>query len=199
MKRGKVLMLAALLGLAGVGRVQAGELADVHGSKVRFTTTMEVKVDGKPVRLALTGTALRQKYFLNVYALASYLQEGVQVQSAEELAAADCVKQLHLVLERNISGKDMAEAFQEAIRHNYPEPALKDEVAQLADMLRNDSFHQGDHIYLTHQPGLGLRISVSDRDEVIISNAQMSRAIWDIYLGPNNLGDSIKKGLLSRR
>ena len=25
-----------------------------------------------------------------------------------------------------------------------------------------------------------------------------ARAVWEIYLGPNNLGESIKKGLVSR-
>jgi hypothetical protein len=158
---------------------------------------MEVKVDAKPVQMHLTGTALRQKYFVNVYSMASYVQEGVQVHSPEELAAVDCVKQLHLVMERTVSGADMAQAFIEAIRRNYPEPALNDEVSQLADLLRNDTARQGDHIYLTHLPGVGLRISVSDRPDVVINNPQLSRALWDIYLGPNNLGESIKKGLVS--
>lgn len=198
MKRGKMQILAVVLGLAWMTPLQATELVEIRGSKVRFTSTMEVQVQGKPVKMVLTGAALRQKYFLNVYALASYLQEGFQVHSAADLSGADCVKQLHLVLERNVSGKDMADAFQEAIRQNYPAPTLNAEVAQLVELLRNDNFHQGDHIYLTHQPGLGLRILVTDREEVVIPNPQLSRAIWDIYLGPNNLGDGIKKGLLSR-
>jgi hypothetical protein len=194
--RGNMLALAVVLA-CGAGAL-AAELVGVHGSHTQFTTTMETAVADKPVKMVLTGVALRQKYFLNIYALASYVQEGTQVHTPDELAAADCVKQLHLVMERNVEGKDMAEAFVTAIRMNHPEPAYVDEVNRLAEMLRSDTCHKGDHIYLTHLPGTGLRIGVTGKAEFVIANPQFSRAIWDIYLGPNNLGEAIKKGLVSR-
>jgi hypothetical protein len=191
------IMSAAVLLVCGTG-VLATELVGVRGSSTQFTSTMGVTVNGKPVKLALTGVALRQKYFFNVYAIGSYVQEGANVHTAEELATVDAPKQLHLVMERDVSGKDIAEAFLIAIRQNYPMPAFDAEVARLTKTIREMNFNKGDHIYLTHQPGVGLRCNIVNKGEFTIDNPAFSRAVWDIYLGANNIGEGIKKGLTSR-
>jgi hypothetical protein len=194
----RVKLLAVALVLACAAGAPAAELVGVRGSGTQFTTTMDWTVNDKPVKLVLTGTALRQKFFANVYSLASYVQEGIKVGSAEELAAADVPKQLHLVMERTVAGKDMAEAFVAAIRANHPAPAHADAVDLLAEKLRGDTASKGEHIYLTHLPGIGLEVKVAGRTEFLIRNPEFSRAVWDIYLGRNNLGEAIKKGLVSR-
>lgn len=188
---------AALLLICGAA-VCATEVVGVRGSNTQFTTTMGVTVGDKPVQLTLTGVALRQKFFLNVYAIGSYVLEGVNVHTAEELAAIDQPKQLHLVMERDVGGKDIAEAFLVAIRQNYPTPAFDAEVDRLTQMMRALDFKRGDHIYLTHRPGVGLHCNVINKGEFTIENAEFSRAVWDIYLGKNNIGEGIKKGLASR-
>ena len=190
-------LAVALLVLGGAG-VLAAELVGVHGSDTQFTTTMEATIDGKPVRLVLTGAAVRQKFFLNVYAIGSYVQEGARVRTPEELAAVDCPKRLHLVMERTVEGKDMAEAFRTAIRQNYAGPAFDQEVNDLVQFMQGQTAQKGDHIFITHIPNGGLHCSLAGKGEILIKNAQFARAVWDIYLGKNNLGDGIKKGLVSR-
>ncbi len=190
-------MSATMLLLVGVG-VGATELVGVRGSSTHFTTTMGITIGDRPVKLVLTGVGLREKLFLNVYAIGSYLLEGVSVHTAEELAAVDQPKQLHLVLERDVDGKDMAEAFRIAIRQNYPEPAFAEEVERLCALMRNLDLTKGDHIYLTHLPGVGLRCNVVNKGEILLDKPEFSRAVWDIYLGKNNVGEGIKKGLVSR-
>lgn len=190
-------LTTAMLLLCGVSAL-AGELVGVRGSNTRFTTTMGITIGDKPVQLVLTGAALRQKVFVNVYAISSYLMEGVTVRSAEELAVVDQPKQLHLVMERDVTGRDIAEAFRVAIRKNYPEPDFNDEVNHLAEKMRGVDFRKDDHIYLTHLPGVGLRCQVVNKGDFTIANPDFSRAVWEIYLGKNNLGDGIKKGLISR-
>jgi len=188
---------AAILLLSGTA-LYATELVGVRFSTTQFTTTMGITVGDKPVQLMLTGVGLRQKFFLNVYAIGSYVIDGASVHTAEELAAIDQPKQLHLVLERDVDGKDMAEALLVAIRQNYPLPAFTEEVNRLTQMLRELDLKKGDHIYLTHLPGVGLRCNVITKGDITIGNPEFSRAIWDIYLGKNNLGEGIKKGLVSR-
>jgi hypothetical protein len=196
MTRSKV--LAVGLALCGAAAALAPELVGVRGSSTQFTTTMDWTVNDQPVKMVLTGTALRQKLFVNVYALAGYVEQGVEIKTAEDLAAADCPKQLHLVMERTVAGPDMAEAFRSAIRLNHPAPAFAQEVQALVDKLQGEQAVRGDHIYLTHFPGVGLQVRMGGRSEFIIRNPEFSRAIWDIYLGKNNLGEGIKKGLTSR-
>jgi hypothetical protein len=191
-------LLGAALLLVCTARVPAVELVGVHGSSTQYTTTMDITIGEKPFHLVLTGVALREKFFLNVYAIGSYVLEGAAVHTAEDLAALNQPKQLHLVMERDVDGGDIAEAFRVAVRQNYPAPAFNEEVNRLVEMMREINFTKGDHIYLTHQPGIGLRCQVIGKGDFIIENPDFSRAIWDIYLGRNNIGEGIKKGLISR-
>jgi len=176
----------------------ATELVGVRGSSTQFTTTMGITVGDKPVKLVLTGVALREKFFLNVYALGSYVIEGAAVHTAEELAAVDQPKQLHLVMERDVDSKDFAEACAVAIRQNYPVPEFSEEVDRLTEKMREFDLKKGDNIYLTHLPGVGLRCNVVNKGDFTIDNPAFSHAVWDIYLGKNNVGEGIKKGLISR-
>jgi len=191
--KGLAMVLVALSGAAVLG-----EMVTVPGSSTQYPTKIECNVAARPVKMVLTGAALRTNYLVNVYTIGSYVQEGVTVRSAEELAALDRPKQLHLILERNIDGKALADAFRAAIRLNYPEPAFADELHTLAQLLRSDSARKGDSIYLTHVPGVGLHCNRAGKVEYLIKSPNFARAVWDIYLGKKNLGESIKKGLVSR-
>lgn len=159
---------------------------------------VQAKVNSKPVKLVPTGSAFRKKFFVKVYKVESYIEEGAKVRTAEELAASDCAKRLQLSMERTVAGAEMAAAFEEAIRRNYPAPAFEAEVKQLTQSMRDHSADKGDRVSLTHIPGEGLHCLLPGKIDVVIKNPQFSRAVWDIYLGKNNLGDEIKKGLVSQ-
>lgn len=190
--------LSAAVLVVCMGQVSAAELVGVPGSSTQLTTTMDITIADKPAHLVLTGVALRQKLFFNVYTIGSYVLDGAAVHTAEELAALDQPKQLHLVMERAVEGRDMAEAFLIAIRQNYPTPNFDAEVSRLIEKIRELQLQKGDHIYLTHQPGIGLRCQVIGKGDFTIDNPAFSRAVWDIYLGKHNVGEGIKKGLVSR-
>jgi Chalcone isomerase-like len=191
--------LAAVVVMAlASGTAARAELVGVPGSSTKYPSKVEAKVGDKSFELALTGTAMRTKYILNVYAIGSYVQAGASVKTPEQLAAIDCVKRLHLVMERSVPGKDMAEAFRVAIRANYPAPAFDDEVTMLMQFMKSSTVSKDDHIILTHLPGTGLHCSMPGKADFTIKNPKFSEAVWNIYLGKNNVGDAVKKGLLSR-
>jgi hypothetical protein len=171
--------------------------ADVTVGSARYPASTSITIDGKPVSLTMTGAAMRQRFFVDVYAIASYMQAGAPVHNAAELASADVPKQLHLVMQRDVSGRDVAESFRAAIRQNHPEPAFRDEVNALVRMLREGSARRGEQILLTHIPGVGLQVSVSGKDPFTIRNANFSKAVWEIYLGYYNVGDAVKRALVS--
>jgi hypothetical protein len=187
----------ALLALVGAA-APANEMVGVDGSDTQYPALIESPIDGKPVRLFLTGTALRKRYLFNVYTIASYAQAGVQIHNAEELAGADVPKQLHLVMERDVDGKTMAAAFREAVRLNYPAPAFNAELDRLTAVIQATPLKKGDHVWLSHVPGKGFHARLAGKKEILIPNVRFSRAIWEIYLGKNNLGTAIKEGLTSR-
>jgi hypothetical protein len=191
------MQLATVVILLGVvWAIAWGPLVPEEGSA--SPEPVQAKVDNKSVKLVPTGSAFRKKLFVKVYKIDSYIQEGARVRTAEELAASDSAKRLHLTMERTVDGAEMAGAFEEAIRRNYPAPAFEAEIKQLTESMKGHSADKGEHVYLTHTPGEGLHCLLPGKIDVVIRNPQFSRAVWDIYLGKNNLGDDIKKGLVSQ-
>jgi hypothetical protein len=173
-------------------------MVGVPNSGVRYPTPIQSSIAGNQYKMQLTGTALRTKAIFSVYTVGSYVQEGQRFRSAEELAAADRAKQLHIVMERDVNGPDMADAFRRAIRANYPEPAFSNEVGVLTERMKGFSLQKGDHVWLTHVPGVGIHCNLVGKTDYWIKNVAFARAVWEIYLGKNNIGDDIKRGLTSR-
>jgi hypothetical protein len=170
----------------------------VDGSGARFPAAVEVQAAGRSVRLALTGAAVRKKVFVSVYAVASYLQDGVAAKTADQLAAADGVKVLVLVMERDVAGRDMADAIRAGVRLNHPADAFAPELAHVAQVLGAMRLEKGDRVTLTAVPGAGLRCQVAGKADVTVGTPAFARAVWDIYLGRQNLGEAVKAGLASR-
>lgn len=191
-------LLSAAFFVSMIGSATA-DIVTVPGSSARYETAMEVQAAGKPVRLTLTGAAMRRKAFFNVYAVASYLQDGVAAKSAEQLAAADGVKLLYLVMERDVGGRDMAEAITAGVRGNYPGESFSAELKKVGQVLGSIELKKGDHVKLTALPRVGLRCEVVGKIDVTIENPGFAKAIWDIYLGKQNLGETVKSGLVSRQ
>jgi hypothetical protein len=193
-----MLMLAGALAVLGLSPLVAADLVSVPGSITTYPGAIEVSVAGSTVKLALTGTAMRTKFMVNVYAIGRYVQEGAKVRPAEDLAAADCPKRLHLVMERTGGGKDMAEAFSSAIRMNYSEPAFNEEIRALTQYLQSTTLQKGEQIYLTHMSGVGINFNLAGKTNLTIKNPRFSQAVWEIYLGKRNVGENSKRGLTSR-
>jgi hypothetical protein len=168
------------------------------GGDPRFAPVITAPVGGQPVRLVLTGTAVRTKYWLSVYTIGSYLKEGVKVRNADELTAVAAPKVLHLIFERNVEGGDVAQSFREAIAMNNPAPAFAAELDRLDRYFRAGAVHKGDHVWLTAVPGTGLVCQRASQPAVVIENAAFARAAWEVYLGPKNLDAAIRMGLTSR-
>ena len=191
-------MLIPLAAAILMGVAHAGAPVAVPGSETTFADEVEASVTGRTVQMKLTGTALRAKRGVHAYAIAGYVSGEADVHSAEELARADVAKRLHLVMERAVDGKSLAQAFRSAVRLNHAEPAFEAEIKSLEHYMRNMSARKGEHLMMTHLPGIGLHIRVAGKVDFVIRSVGFSRAIWDIYLGEKNLGESLKKGLTSR-
>jgi len=164
----------------------------------RFPAAVTRTIGGKPVRLTLTGTAVRRKYGFSVYSVASYLREGLRVRDADGLSRADAAKELHLIFDRDVDGATMARAFRASIGMSHPAPAFGAELASLEKYFLSHPLKQGDHVRLTHVPGVGLGCQVGGQTPVVVGGVGFAQAAWGTYLGPNHLGVAIKDGLTSR-
>lgn len=182
------------------GGVSAGgdEQVGVEGSNTKYRVDIENKIEDKDVKLKITGVAQRKKSIFKVYTIGSYIQQGIVVHTAAELTQRDCAKQLHLVMERDVDGKTMAEAFIEGIDLNYPKSNFSDHKKVLLEFMKPLSLKTGDQIWLTHVPGGGFKCKLPGDKELLIKDLPFSVAIWEIYLGDKNISEAVKAGLISR-
>jgi hypothetical protein len=192
-----MMLVAAAAALFGAVAF-AGETVAVDGSRTTYETKIEPTVGGKAVKMDLTGAALRKQLVFKVYTIASYVEAGAGVRSAEDLAAADCPKQLHLVMERDVGGKEMAEAVQKAIRDGRGNDAFPEELKALNETMKALALKKGDHVLLTNVPKKGLECDVAGKKMILIENSDFSKAVWEIYLGKKNIDEDVKKALASR-
>lgn len=196
MDHGKVFLAAALIGLCGSA---VAEDSTVTVGSTRYHTSLAVRSGDKPIRLRLTGTAMRTKWTFNVYSIASYVQEGADVRTPEALVSAAVPKMLCLTFERSIASADLARSFRESVAMNHPAPAFAAELDALAAHFEAHPVRQGSSIWLTSEPGAGLRCQLTGAPDLTVPNDAFARAVWEVYLGPKNLGAAIKTGLTSRR
>ena len=188
------IVAAVLIGVC----VGASVVAKAVAADARFATTVVSKIDGKAVRLTLTGTAVRKRYGFTVYAVASYVQEGTKVKDADGLSRSVAAKQLHMIFNRDVDGETMAKAFRASIGMSHPAPAFASELASLEQYFLAHPLKQGDHVLLTHVPGVGLVCQVAGQPSHLAGGVGFAHAAWGTYLGRKNLGDDLKAGLTSR-
>lgn len=193
--RRTLLSFAFVLAAAPVVLAQAVE---VDGSDVTFPARETFQVAGQEVAMTATGAALREKAWFNVYAICSYIDAGAKVADARALVAADVPKALVLVMERDVDGDDMAEAFEDAVRLNHPEPEFAAELQRFRAFFDPKEAIEGKKITFLHLPKVGVLCSIEGQGELKIESVAFAQAIWDIYLGPKNIGDDIKQGMTSR-
>ena len=196
MNHGKASLAAILLGLCA--SATADDSAVTVGS-TNYPTSIAVQAGDKPMRLRLTGAAMRTKWTFNVYSIASYVKEGTAVPTPESLASAAVPKKLCLTFERAVASADLAKSFRESVAMNHPAPAFKAELDALAAYFEAHPVAKGSRVWLSSEPKVGFRCQLYGAPAVTIPNVAFARAVWDVYLGPKNLGDAIKTGLTSRR
>lgn len=191
-------LAAALVGLCVRAAVGGAGGDAAAGGDPRFPAAVSRTIGGKPVRLSLTGTAVRKKYGFTVYSVASYVQEGTKVRDADGLSRADAAKELHLIFDRDVDGPTMAKAYRASIGMSHPAPAFASELASLERYFLAHPLKRGDHVRLTHVPGVGLGCQVGGQPSRLVGGVGFAVAAWGTYLGPNNLGAALKAGLTSR-
>ncbi len=196
MRRHRV-MAAVLIGLSVQGTRNGLANGPTSGDP-RFAATVAEQVGGRPTRLVLTGTAVRKKFGVTVYTVASYLREGSKVKDAETLAGIDAAKQLRMIFDRDVDGPTLTKAFRASIGMSHPAPAFAAELAELERYFLVHPLKKGDQVWLTHIPGVGLGCQVNGQPSHVFGGVAFSRAAWGTFLGPNNLGVAIKTGLTSR-
>lgn len=159
---------------------------------VSFPSEITFQEDGKEFKLDATGVATRKKFFVKVYSVASYLQDGSKIPPADRIQALqknDLAKQLTVKWVHDAPADKVQEGYKESFKN-----ALTDaEQAQLQNDINtfigffNKNFNKGDEYTMRWIPGKPLVISFNGTKVGSIENPEFAKSLWKIWFGEKSV------------
>lgn len=176
-----------ILGLALLPAAQAIEINDIE-----VADTIQVAEQS----LALNGTGIRSKFFLNIYIGALYLNE--KSSDAAKLIAADEAMTIRLYITSSlIDGEKMSEAtldgFVKSTDGNLG--PIQKEVESLIGAFR-DAVEDNDVFDLQYVPGTGVSVVRNGETKVVVPGLEFKKALFGIWLSEDPVQDDLKEGML---
>jgi len=207
--------------LAALAVPAAAQTVNEPSSGVAFPVSMTV-ADGSTQ--VLFGTGLRTRTFLNVkvYAFGLYAdQAGARSalaafagKTAEQLAGdqtfyATLLRMgfpmtMRLVMTRNVSGDQMSEAFDGALRPRVVSaagrgmPGGEEALAAFRGYFSVDRLTEGAELVFTCTPDGAFHTSVGGEQKPVINNRALCWALFDVYLGATPISPNGKRSVVAR-
>ncbi|MDE2400903.1 MAG: chalcone isomerase family protein [Burkholderiales bacterium] len=182
-----LLLTAALVALPA--------LAAVEVKGIKFADTYQVA--NQP--LQLNGAGLRVKIIVNVYAAGLYVTK--KDANATNLIAQPGAKSVQIVLLRDLSGEDFADAMIKGFKANNSEADViklqgkLDELKSL--MLTFGTVKKGTALHMDFVPGSGTHVLVDGKSAGReISGDDFYQALLRIWLGNKPVDSDLKDSLL---
>ena len=179
--------ICALAALALTGHTMFA--AEISGVKLPD----QVTVAGKSLKL--NGAGLRQATILkvNVYAAGLYLEKPSG--DGETIANSDQTKSIQMVFMRDVSAKQMAEAFQEGFDKNCVAGCaeLKPFISKLQALMKD--LKKGDTMAF-HFSSDGVDVMIRGQKMSSVGDKAFSHQLIRCWIGKNPPNSGLKEGLL---
>ena len=210
---------AAVAGAAG--QAQASETVRERESGVAFPLALTPPGGATPHWLMGTGIRQRTIFRVKVYAFGLYVDADAARAALAEFAGStaealgrderftrrlldlDFGMALRLVMTRTVSGGDVAEAFDEALRPRMPRAgagAAGDDAMALATLrgyLDVDEVRRGAEIVFACGPAGRLAMTVDRAERPPIESRALCRALFDVYLGDDPIEPDGRRNLMA--
>jgi len=148
--------------------------------------------------LVLSGAGIRTRAIFKVYVGALYL--GEKKSAAADVLAQKGAKRVALTMLRELSAKQLNEAFEAGIQSNHSAAeveAMKPRIAELLSLLTDAK--KGDVILIDFLPESGTVVSLNAAARgKPIPGEDFYRALLRIWLGDKPVDDDLKKGMLGQ-
>jgi Chalcone isomerase-like len=188
--RSQLLTVAALFGalLVAVSTVgSAAWAAELAGAKLPDT------LNAGGTTLKLNGLGIRKKSIVKVYVGALYLV--APSKDADAILAGDQPKAIRLHFLRDLTKKQLVEAFEEGFKANAPDQAGQQAAFDKMLALIPD-VKEGETLTFIYVPGKGTTLQVGNKDLGVFAGKVFSDAVFSIWLGPKPPTEDLKKGML---
>jgi hypothetical protein len=158
----------------------------------------QILIDGHP--MVLNGAGIRTKFFFKVYVAALYLPE--RKNTVEAILADAGPKRIALYMLRDVSGKKMLEAINEAMPANLNADEIKMLAGRLDEFSKMFSavseVKKGDVLTFDYVPATGTRVTIAGVDKGHIDGADFNRALLKVWIGDKPVQADLKQDILGK-
>lgn len=148
--------------------------------------------------LKLNGAGLRKKLFIKVYAGGLYL--AAPSADPKAIVEADAPKRVRMVFLRDVSKKQILDAYKEGFENNSAGPGLAGLVAKL-DLLAPGlaDMKEGTEMLVTYVPGQGTTVSAAGGSPVTVEGKEFADALFRNWLGEKPADGDLKEAMLGKK
>lgn len=178
------LLLFLLIGLESFAQTKT-----ING--VKFPLTEKI---GKN-ELVLNGGGLREKYWMDLYVAALYLETKTSdaskvIYGTEEMA-------IHIKI---ISSSVTRERFLESVNDGFANASSKASAEDKKKFISffSDEFKIGDVIHFDYTPEKGVKVTKNGVVKGTISGYDFKKALFSIWFGSKPADENLKKGMLGK-
>ena len=147
--------------------------------------------------LALNGSGIRSKYFMDVYVASLYLP--AHSRNANTIVAADAAQSIHLhIISSHITKDILIESIEDGIKQSAGAsfPRYQSRLQELRDALTFE-VKKGDRFEFTYLPGKGTHFYRNGKLLRVLPTLEFKQVLFGIWLGKNPVQSSLKTALLN--
>lgn len=171
--------------------LHADEIRD-NATGTVFPSEVSFEYGGKDYHLQATGVATRKKFFVAVYSVASYLEQGPKGGSGDkfqEFMQDYKAKQLSFAWLRNVNADKVRETYQESFKNAVSGSEYSQLQNDINKYIRffNRDFQKGDEQIIRWIPGGNVEVIINGETVGSINNPDFARALWKIWFGEKSV------------
>lgn len=168
----------------------AEEVRD-NSTGVTFPSKVSFESNGKQFQLQATGVATRKKFFVKVYSVASYLQEGTSrnADKFQTIMQDDLAKQLTLKWVHEANANKVKNGYLDSFKKTLTDNQflqLQNEIVTFTHFFNLNAQKGHEHI-LRWLPGGYVEVIINGNKTGDITNQEFARALWNIWFGPQSV------------
>jgi len=183
-------MWASVACLCSATALAAG-VATVEGKTYQPAVTVEGK------GLKLVGAGLREKWLVDVYAMAAYSESGSC--AVADIIGKDEPRYLRMDMLRDVSAEKMASTISESFGDHLPANASEKLKAQRKTFegYFKDECSEGTVLEFVYLPGTGTLMKQNGKLlGPALEGLDFARVLWDIYFGKDTCCEDLKIDIL---
>lgn len=158
--------------------------------------TFDQKLKVKDNYLNFNGCGLREKYTIDLYVAALYLNRPSMDASA--IVNANDMQAIKIVI---ISNKVTRDKFNESVKEGFEKStvgeASSDQIIQFKSYF-SEPFSLNDEILLIYVPGKGVAVTINGKYKGLVEGLDFKKALFGIWLGDDPASNKLKKGMLGQ-